>query len=292
MKLLGAYTNGNYNVHIYDDGTKIRCNNGDSFEPMFPESIDMKISNKCDRMCPYCHEQSMPDGKLANLNHPLLDSIKPYTELALGGGNVLEHPDLVPFLTRMRDHHVICNITLHQWHFLHSFNFIKELVDANLIHGIGVSVSSNVTEGEMQLYQKIPNLVIHVIAGIVSMDILNKLTNHGLKLLILGYKDFGRGESYLKHHSEINSKIQELEDNLDELRKHFKIISFDNLAIEQLHIRAHISPERWNKYYMGNDGQFTMYVDLVNNEYAKSSTSKRYFIYSKNIDKLFADIPE
>lgn len=292
MKLLGAYTNGNYNVHIYDDGTKIRCNNGNSFEPIFPESIDMKISNRCDRMCPYCHEQSVPDGTLANLNHPLLDSIKPYTELALGGGNVLEHPDLVPFLTRMRDRHVICNITLHQWHFLHSFNFIKELVDANLIHGIGVSVNSNVTEVEMQLYQKIPNLVIHVIAGIVSMNILNKLANHGLKLLILGYKDFGRGESYLKYHSEINSKIQELEDNLDELRKRFKVISFDNLAIEQLHIRAHISPEKWNKYYMGNDGQFTMYVDLVKNEYAKSSTSKRYFIYSNNIDKLFSDIPE
>lgn len=292
MKLLGAYTNGNYNVHIYDDGTKIRCNNGNSLEPIFPESIDMKISNRCDRMCPYCHEQSVPNGKLANLNHSLLDSIRPYTELALGGGNVLEHPDLVPFLTRMRDHHVICNITLHQWHFLHSFNFIKELVDANLIHGIGVSVNSNVTEVEMQLYQKIPNLVIHVIAGIVSMDILNKLANHDLNLLILGYKDFGRGESYLKHHSEINSKIQELEDNLDELRKHFKVISFDNLAIEQLHIRAHISSEKWEKYYMGNDGQFTMYVDLVNNEYAKSSTSQRYFIYSKNIDKLFADIPE
>ena len=38
MNLLGEYTNGNYNVHIFDDGTKIRENDLDNLKPSFPEN--------------------------------------------------------------------------------------------------------------------------------------------------------------------------------------------------------------------------------------------------------------
>lgn len=55
MNLLGKYPNGNYTVHIYDDGTKIRENDLDFFAPEYPESMDIKITNSCDRMCPFCH---------------------------------------------------------------------------------------------------------------------------------------------------------------------------------------------------------------------------------------------
>ncbi len=46
-KLLSKYRNGNYNVAIFDDGTKIRYNNLDCLVPEFPESMDVKISNYC-----------------------------------------------------------------------------------------------------------------------------------------------------------------------------------------------------------------------------------------------------
>lgn len=42
MNLIGQYKNGNYTVSIYDDGTKIRENDLDFFEPAFPESMDIK----------------------------------------------------------------------------------------------------------------------------------------------------------------------------------------------------------------------------------------------------------
>ena len=54
MKLLGTYQNGNYTVKIYDDGTKIRENDLDFFEPDTVESMDIKITNSCDKMCPFC----------------------------------------------------------------------------------------------------------------------------------------------------------------------------------------------------------------------------------------------
>ena len=99
MKLLGTYQNGNYTVKIYDNGTKIRENDLDFFEPDTVESMDIKITNSCDKMCPFCHEASTPDGKHGDiLNLPFLDTLHPYTELAIGGGNPLSHPDLIPFL--------------------------------------------------------------------------------------------------------------------------------------------------------------------------------------------------
>lgn len=53
------YKNGNYNVHIdLDNGTKIRENNLDFFKPDYPESMDIKITNQCDRGCAFCLKSS------------------------------------------------------------------------------------------------------------------------------------------------------------------------------------------------------------------------------------------
>ena len=59
-----TYKNGNYRVMIdLKTGTKIRENNLDFFRADFPESMDIKICNKCDMGCPMCHENSTPDGE-------------------------------------------------------------------------------------------------------------------------------------------------------------------------------------------------------------------------------------
>ena len=63
MSILGEYTNGNYRVRIYSDGTKVRENDLDFFEPEFPESFDINITNQCDMGCAMCHEDSIPDGR-------------------------------------------------------------------------------------------------------------------------------------------------------------------------------------------------------------------------------------
>lgn len=289
MNLLGAYRNGNYNVLLFDDGTKIRVNALDKLIPAFPESIDMKISNRCDMECPMCHEQSTMEGDLADLQHPLLYSIPPYTELALGGGNVFEHPDLDFFLMRMRDRKVICNVTVHANHFCKHYAAIKSMVQRGLLHGVGVSVNSYT--GEIPLLDaltSIPNVIVHVIAGVVDATTIQSLANHGLKLLILGYKDFGRGINYREAYPcSISRNIKWLEDNFDNLKQWFSIVSFDNLALAQLDVRHKVSKDVWERSYMGDDGSFTMYVDLVKEQYAVSSVSHRHDIHSDDIRDLF-----
>ncbi|MCK9470133.1 MAG: polymorphic toxin-type HINT domain-containing protein [Bacilli bacterium] len=61
MKLLGKYKNGNYTVTLFSDGTKIRENDLDHFRADFPESMDLKITNKCDMGCIFCFP---PNAKL------------------------------------------------------------------------------------------------------------------------------------------------------------------------------------------------------------------------------------
>ena len=292
MKLLGSYLNGNYKVYMFDDGTKIRANKLNTLEPVFPESIDMKISNRCDKGCPMCHEQSEPDGGLADLNHPILETLHSYTELALGGGNVLEHPDLDDFLKRMKEKNVICNMTVHLDHFVQNFDRLMAYSKKKLIHGLGISVGCVPDEALVHTISKFPNAVVHVIAGMVTPAILERLYDKDIKLLILGYKDFGRGVGYHEADPAIDNRIENLRDLLPELAPHFATISFDNLAIRQLCVWRIVSDEMWEMGYMGDDGQFTMYIDLVKEEYAVSSVSPRRPLTQGSIEEVFRDIQQ
>lgn len=290
-KILGAYKNGNYHVVMFSDGTKIRANKLDNLTPAFPESIDMKICNRCDRGCPQCHECSTPDGALANLNAQFLDTLKPYTELAIGGGNPLAHHDLIPFLKRMKAQKVICNMTVHLDHFLGSYGVLKALTNEELIHGLGVSVDRALRPHEVEAIKEFPNTVVHLIAGIASKAVIESLANNDLKILILGYKTYGRGMNYeAVHNNDILLKLALMEAELPKMADKFKVISFDNLAIKQLNVKGIVGAAQWEKTYMGNDGQYTMYVDLVKNQYAISSTSERHPIVHDNIEDMFKSV--
>lgn len=298
MNLIGSYKNGNYNVHIFEDGTKVRENKLDFFKPEFPESFDLKITNKCDRGCLYCHENSIVNGKHGDiLNLPFIDSMHPYTEIAIGGGNPLEHPDLYKFLELCKEKQFIPSMTVNQFHFMKYKEYLKALCDEKLIYGLGISLTNVHERDFIKSVKEFPNAVIHVINGIVSIDELEHLSKNNLKILILGYKMFRRGESYYKHFNtdtidnDINKKKVELYVKLPEIIHEgwFRVVSFDNLAITQLNPERSLEKDEWNEFYLGDDGFATMYIDAVEGKFARSSTSpldKRYDITS-NITDMF-----
>lgn len=275
------YKNGNYNVYIdLDNGTKIRKNDEDCFIPDTVESMDIKLTNRCNGACQYCHEGSTINGKHGDILSPsFLDKLHPYTELALGGGNILEHPDIDEFLKRCKERNHICNITVNQNHFIENYDRIKNWVDNKLVYGVGISF----TEPSYDLIErakKISNSVIHVIAGIVEMSELNFLARNDLKILILGYKQVRRGEQlYNSLHATIDRRINNLAHYLKNMidEKWFSVISFDNLAIKQLNVRNLFTDEKWSEFYMGDDGQdgqqtsASMFVDMVERKFARNS---------------------
>ena len=284
MKLLNKYINGNYTVEIYDNGTKIRETNDNKYNADFPECIDLKITNKCDMGCKYCHEDSTNEGLHGDLDVKFIDSLKPYTELALGGGNVLFHPNLTDFLLKLKEKHIIANMTVNQYHFMQSKTLIEKLVKLDLIKGLGISLI-NPTEEFINEVKKYDNAVIHVINGIVSSKDLEKLYNNNLKLLILGYKEFRRGKTF--YNFDVEKKKKEMYNNIINVIKGFNTVSFDNLALKQLDIKRLLSNKDWNEFYMGNDGNFTMYIDLVNKKFAKNSISEKRYDLLDNIKEMF-----
>jgi organic radical activating enzyme len=284
--LLAKYKNGNYQVRLFSDGTKIRFSLEDEFNAVFPESIDVKITNYCDMNCPMCHENSGLDGSHGNLNHPFFDTLVPGTELAIGGGNPLSHPELISFLNRMKNQGIICNLTVNQNHFIKNIEYLQNLIDEKLIYGLGISFFSDFNLDKIVSFcNKNHNTVIHIIAGVIDIDLLEKLYDYDIKILVLGYKEFGRGINY--YNDEIMHKIEFLKNNIIEIGNHFSVLSFDNLAITQLDMENKISKEEFEQYYMGDDGNFTMYIDLVKEEFAVSSTRCDRYKLKDNIFDMF-----
>ena len=282
--LLGTYINGNYTVSIYEDGTKIRENDLDCLTPDFPENIDIKITNHCDAGCLYCHENSTKEGMHGELNQKFIETLKPFTELAIGGGNPLDHPALLCFLRDLKNRSIIANLTVNQIHFERNYDLILQILDEKLIYGLGVSMVKG-TEKFANAVATIPNAVVHVINGVVKEADLEILFDKNLKLLILGYKYLRRGVNY---HSSVVEKNKVLMYHLlPYILNRFKVVSFDNLALEQLKVEELVSEDYWNQFYMGNDGQYTMYVDLVKEEFSKSSTCEERFPLMNNIVDMF-----
>lgn len=304
MKVLYKYTNGNYDVVLFDNGTKVRVlREGDDFDPSLPENIDMKLSNRCPIGCTYCHERSTPDGDVPNLNEwidtPFFNSLRPGSELALGGGALSSLPmnsfqDFLDYLSRIE---IVTNITVNQREIDNPDfrDFVKDNLNKKSIFGVGISYygKSEGLEEMIRLHRN--NVVVHVINGLLTKDDVDYLSKLNCKILILGYKNFGRGadcsDNFLKI---IENNKKYLESEILRLKHLFKSISFDCLAVEQLNLSKKVNSDEWDKLYMGDDGKFTMYVDIVSRKYGVNSItpeSKRHsFTPNDKVSTLFKNV--
>ena len=291
MKKIATYENGNTLTTIYEDGTKEHFTMDDEFNFAFSESCDVQISQCCDNGCEWCYYGCSPTGKHGKLTGwNFFETMHPYTEIAIN----LQCPmpeDILPFLWKMRRQKVIVNATVNQNHFMRSDvrEFLGEAIAEDLIKGVGISLTDPTQKDFINMVKQYPNTVIHVIAGVTSPEDIDYLKGHDLKLLILGYKKLERGKKYYDYSSTIvEDNIKWLESDLDEIINGFKVVSFDNLAIEQLHLKGRLDEKEWETFYGGDDGTVTFFIDLVKGVFARSSLSQiTYPIGDKTIDEMF-----
>lgn len=311
-ELLHSYINGNHIVSIYDDGTKVSKTIKESSNYLtydFPESFDFKLTNKCSSGCKFCHESSTKDS----MNIPIKEflestfynSIHPFTEMAIGGGNIFEDENDLNFLLETnKTKNIISNITVSQTQALFNYEKIKDFISKNLIKGLGISTNP--------IHGKIPkfgdNMVLHVINGMMDESYVPLVENQ--KILILGFKNFGRGIQYLSDNSNsISKKQQWLAKNLKRLSGICQSISFDCLAVKQLDPKKNleISCNDWNLWYCGDDEtppdrlgnlkSSSMYIDWPNKEISRSSTTNKRFplnldeTIENNFRKTFQCLP-
>ncbi|MDR3271397.1 MAG: radical SAM protein [Peptococcaceae bacterium] len=89
----------------------------------WPELADISISNHCTKGCAFCYRNSSDDGSfmtlkdyetvLAALTHPRYGSV---FQVALGGGEPLEHPRFYDLLQTTKDRGIVANFTTNGEH--------------------------------------------------------------------------------------------------------------------------------------------------------------------------------
>ena len=280
------YWNGNGYCELNkEDGTMITTVLNDKpFKAEFPLNCDMNISRMCTNGCTFCYEGCTPNGKHADIKkfindkNSFLYSIHEGTELAINGNEPL-HPDLELLLQFCKERNIVANLTVQELTLLKHKDQIEEWLSKGLLHGIGVSPCIY-SEDMLEFCNNHPSAVVHTIVGITTPENYKYLMIYNnLKILILGYKIFGRGLHYLYKdaHNELTENMKWLQQNVKDFVKHFKVVSFDNLAIKQLDPKSWLSPKQWEKFYRGDDGSHTLYIDLVSETFAKNSIQTKEY---------------
>lgn len=280
------YWNGNGYCELNKvNGTMITTVLDDEpFKAEFPLNCDMNISRKCTNGCAFCYEGCTPDGnhadikKFINDKNSFLYSLHEGTELALNGNEPL-HPDLELLLQFCKERNIVANLTVQELTLLKHKDQIEEWLNKGLLHGIGVSPCIY-SEDMLEFCNNHPSAVIHTIVGITTPENYKHLMIYNkLKILVLGYKSFGKGISYLYKDEtvvdELTKNTNWLKSNIKDFINHFKVVSFDNLAIKQLDPKSWLSTDQWKKFYRGDDGSHTLYIDLVSETFAKNSIQRK-----------------
>ena len=102
-------------------GTTFRWGKTFDDDPLFapvPELADISISNRCHKGCGFCYRQSTGDGALMSLKDycDVLDSMNSpeygnVFQVALGGGEPLEHPDFMEIINETVKRGIVPNFT-------------------------------------------------------------------------------------------------------------------------------------------------------------------------------------
>ena len=83
-----------------------------------PELADISISNHCTKGCSFCYRNSSPNNEFMSvkeyckvldaMNHPLYGNV---FQVALGGGEPLEHPDFLSIIEETVHRNIVPNFT-------------------------------------------------------------------------------------------------------------------------------------------------------------------------------------
>lgn len=284
-----TYTNGNAAITLDSDGTRtIEFENELKLD--YPLNIDVRVQSICPlgynpstgkAVCDFCHESARTDGSECDYDKLLskLQGLPKGIEIAIGC-NVFTDKFRY-FLSECKKMGYVCNVTVNQLSInKHEIELTKAINDG-LIKGLGISYRSS-KFNIPQFFKDYSNSVVHVIAGIDDIHEIMKLDVK--KILVLGEKDFGfnsgRVDLTSQKHKEWFWYIRKLFDIFD-------IVSFDNLALDQLKVKRFLPDDVYDTFYQG---EHSFYINAVNETFARSSRSNDIVSWDMSIPEYFKTI--
>jgi hypothetical protein len=271
--ILHSYRNGNADIQLHSDGTRI-IEFPEKIRLEYPLNIDIRISSKCafglnpktgKAICDFCHESATTDGADADFEYleGILNDLPRGIELAVGVNHWTFQT--IQFLVWCKRKGFVVNATVNQGHLRRDRNTLLYVINAQLINGLGISYRNGMIDIDPE-FLEYTNTVVHVIAGLDSIDAVSALKEKGVKkILVLGEKDFGFNIGKVKL---TTSSHREWYRRIHELFKQFDVVSFDNLALEQLNVKRFVM--NWQEMYQH---EYSFYINAVDKYYAPSSRS-------------------
>jgi hypothetical protein len=288
------YKNGNATITIDTDGSRV-VEYDDTLKLDHPLNIDIRVSTKCafgakadgtPGFCGFCHESAKQNGSECDylaLRDKLYDLPKGI-ELAIGANELTDN--LYEFLWWAKMEGYICNLTINQGHIRRDLQMILNAIEIGSIKGLGISYRGGLKWDIPQEILDYPNTVFHVIAGIDTFAEVEALAEMGVKkILILGEKNFG----YNLGNVDLSSrKHKEWFWWVHKLFSKFDVVSFDNLALEQLRLQRFFTNENWEVF---NNQEHSFYINAVDGYYSPSSRSNDKTDWNKkNIYEYFKSL--
>jgi hypothetical protein len=152
------------------------------------------------------------------------------------------------------------------------------LIDNQWIKGLGISYRKALKWNVPVEFIEYENSVFHVICGIDSIeDVISLRGKRVRKILILGEKDFGFNTSKVNLESDSHKSWVRKLHNLS-----FDVISFDNLALQQLPVKNQLSDKDWGSFYQSEHSFYINAVDKYLSPSSRSSDKSDYFTNFKS----------
>lgn len=296
--------NGNYYILVdYKDNKRIALRLHETADmeliPEHPELVDIKLTDVCHIGCAWCYQDSTSDSKHGDLEliKQVIKSLNSeVTEVAYGGGDVLQHPDIVEILRYSRECGLnSSNITMNWQSVMRYSDKVKEVIP--LLDAIGVSITGvgqikQVVDKLKEIDCYIPSRIcFHVIPDLYSVTIIKKILSElssfspESDILFLGYKTNGRGKNVVPSHI----------DCMDEI--------FNYIIEKQIHLQCDtkfikdyidtIKRFSTELTYDFKEGEYSMNIDCVEGFYSQSSYNldfKGFIDNDFNIVKAFQEV--
>ena len=292
-KITDKVKNGNYyilygNMFHKKEKLRLQIDSIPDIIPEYPELVDMKITNACEHKCPFCYMNSVSEGEHAKKEdiYRILRKFKIKTEFALGGGNVLLHPDFTSIVKHIHNKDHIVNITIRydDTKTIENNKNIKRAIK-KYVSGIGISVqkakdvdvASDFIKEMLDLGKHVSlHIIPEMIGSDKSVDIINKMTEindilldsgieNKCKVLLLGLKQSGRAKEF-KY--DLLSEDELL--SLEEASKYQFCVDTSFVNTYEYFFKTYYNDHE-EFFLTRNEGEFSMYIDAVNNKAYASS---------------------
>lgn len=246
-----------------------------------PELVDLKITDYCSFGCKFCYQGSTTQGQHAPKERifKVLDSLAAMKvfEVAIGGGEPTEHPDLPEILRYAKSKGLVANFTTRNLDWLKLHPEVFELIGAVAISVNSAAEVQRVCDAFAPQGPCTRKLIVQYIIGQHSdrhqlEDILDCCGLNSMPITLLGYKMTGRGAQFGRRDMAIWAQIV-----ADKVKKY----NYWRLAVGIDTVLAHEG--RVALMELGADprtmtfeeGQHSCYIDAVQMQLHESSYTGR-----------------